>query len=285
MGQQSNILTAGGTSIEQVVQLALAAHTSPESDAPAVVLPEGASLQGLEHLSVEPYRMRATYDTERITDFCAYVKSEGGDRTVVFVDPRGGGAQAILDYGTSDHPDWAEHQAELSMRHTPEFKALLDAARKKHDQRSLVEFLEDWRPFIQPYAMNEDDPDNASDLAMGTALARIRKIDVKKLLDTGHEDRDWSARKSTLASVEAVSGGDKPPAGFRFVCKPYPECQVRTVDVRLSIRTTSDEPVLMMRIVGETALTYEIAEEIELDITSRLDGQRVFVGSAQTHQR
>jgi len=128
-------------------------------------------------------------------------------------------------------------------------------------------------------------PDTATDLSIAQAIARIRKIDIKRLFDTGHEERDWSARRSTLASVEAASGSDQPPAGFKFTCKPYPDCQQREVDVRLSIRTGGDAPVLVMRLVAESALDHEIAEEIELDITSRIDTRRVFVGSARTEQR
>jgi len=287
MQQENNVLTAGATSVQQIVELALAAHLDPASDIPAAVLPAGASVQSLEHLDDAPNRMRATYETERISDFCHYVEHERDENTAVFVDARGSGANAIIDYGTDDAPKWGEHHATLTMRPTPEFEALRQAVKKPKHQRSLVEFIEDWRPFIQPYAMSdgEDEADAATDLNTGTALARIRKIDIKRLLDNAHEDQEFSARKSTLASVEAVSGGQKPPAGFRFVCKPYPECAERTIDVRLSIRTTSDEPSFTMRIVGEKSLDYEIAEEIELDITSRLDGTRVFVGSAQLHHR
>lgn len=268
--------------VEAITQLALAGHPSVTTDAPAVVLPEGAKVESLEYLFDVPRHMRATYRTERISDFCRYVDAEGRDDTVVFVSPDGSCAQAIIDYGNHESPEWGFHRAALRMEYSPEFAALKLHCGRGLDQRALVEFFEDWRDLIQPYEMAEDDPDNARDLTIGQAIARIRKIDVKKLLATGHEQGDFSARRSTMASVEAVSGGLRPPAGFRFLCQPFPDLKSRQIDVRLSVRTTNDEPVLVMRIVGETALDRDLTEEIEIDITERLDGKRVFIGSATT---
>lgn len=274
-------LNKSGT-VGAITQLALSGHPEIDTDQPAVILPEGAKVESLEYLFDVPRHMRSTFRTERISDFCHYVDAEGRDDTVVFVAPDGTGAQAIIDYGNHESPEWGFHRAELKMQHSPEFAALKERCGRGLDQRGLVEFFEDWRDLIQPYQMAEDDPENASDLTIGQAIARIRKIDVKKLLDTGHEQGDFSARRSTMASVEAVSDGLRPPAGFRFTCQPFPDLQARDIDVRLSVRTTKDEPVLVMRIVGATALDRDLAEEIELDITERLDGKRVFIGSAKT---
>lgn len=185
------------SAVQAITRLALAGHPAIKTDAPALVLPEGSKVECLEYLADAPMRLRATYTTQRISDFCRYVKAEGATDTVVFVQDDGSGAQAIIDYG-------------------------------------------------------------------------------------GHEESDWGAKKSTFASIEATSGQDKPPAGLWFRCKPFADCHEREIDVRLSIRTADEDPTLRMRLVGETALERDVAEEIELDITERLDGMRVFLGTART---
>lgn len=273
---------ADGSGVEAITQLAVAAHDMPPCDQTAVILPKGAQVESLEYLYDQPRQLRATFTTERISDFCRYVDAEGKDDTLITVAPDGSGAQAIIDYGNHEEPCWGHHRALLHMRRTPEFEALKSACGRGTDQRALIEFLEDWRHRIQPYVMSESKPDSATTLPFSSALARIRKIDVKRMLDRGSEEGEWGAKKSTFASVEAVSGSDRPPAGFYFNCQPYPDCEERAIDVRLSIRTTNDDPVLLMRIVGATALDRDIAEEIELDITQRLEGKRVFIGSAKT---
>lgn len=266
--------------LQRLEQLIAAAQTLEETDVPAVVLPSGAGVESLEHLLSTPMRMRQTFTTERLSDFCRYVGGEAGSTddaagVAVFVRPDGSGAEAVIDYGTHNSPLWGQHRARLVMRHTPEFAGLLGIVDKRLGQRDLIEWLEDWGRIITPYRGDEE-------ISLAQAISVIRRIDIKEKRTQTHETGEWSAVRSSLEEIEATSSGDVMPDGFRIKCQLYPETQEREITTRLSLLTGDDAPTLRLRIVGFDRLRQEVAEEVELVITNQLGATtRVFCGSVQ----
>jgi len=270
--------------VQKITELALAGRDLPQRDHPGIVLPSadgGWEVQSLEHLEDQPYRQRVRYRTNRISDFVRYVEAEALEaETAVFVRPEGGGGVAIIDFGSHSDPRWGEHRAHLDMKRTPEYLALLQVVERHQPQRGLIEFLEDWRDLISPYARALEEGGQDEFLSVGQAITSVRRIEVKGTESQTTEDEDFRKIRSAMETVEARSRKGQLPAGFTFTCKPYPELQQRNIDVRISMLTTQNTPHFSLRIVGQGALDEAVAEEVELDITSRLNQKaRVFVGA------
>lgn len=256
--------------------VAAATERLPPTTIPSLVLPADAEVKSLESLMGRPARMRQTFRTERIADFIQYVKAEHQDgETAVFVEPNGGGALAVIDFGTHEQPLWGSHKAKLDLNHTPAFKALKEmcaAPRSACRQRSLTDWLEDWSNIITPMR-------DGQVLSVAQAVAAIRRVDLKKIGEASFEEGDFSSKRSAMESVEAESGAGKLPGSFEVECRVYEGTETRQIPVRLSLITSGEEPAFSLRIQGEEAIMENVAEEVELAIATKLSQARVYVGS------
>lgn len=265
------------TAIQRIEELTAARHMGEmPTFIGAIALPSGMKVESLEHLQESPSHQRAVYTTERLEDFCNYIKEEAlAEGTVVFVKPDGSGAEGIIDFGTHDTPLWGHHRAQLTMKHSPEYAALLKACAMDLDQRALIDWLEDWQHVVIPE--NTD----GTHLPVAQAIQKIRKVDIKAIANQTSEVGDFSAGRTAMESIEAKAGDGTPPALFALNCQVYPCTGLRSVKARLSLKTGGDKPSFRLRIIGKEALEKEIAEEIDLEINTRLNGTdvRTFVGS------
>jgi uncharacterized protein YfdQ (DUF2303 family) len=266
------------TAIKRIEELAAANSCDlTEQHIPAIVTPSGCDIKSLEHLMERPAHQRVHYTTERLEDFCVYVKEESlsEGNTAVFVAPDGSGAEGIIDFGMHDTPLWGHHKAALAMHHSPEYAGLLAACARDLDQRALVDWLEDWSHTVQPL-MNDE-----TALSIPQAIQMIRKVDLKATANKTSDIGNFAEGRSTMEQIEAKCGDGAPPAVFGVTCQPYPHTRTRTIRARLSLKTSAGAPMFRLRIIGKEALEKEIAEEVELEIKTRLDGSdvRLFVGS------
>lgn len=259
------------TAIETIQELVASTLGNLPTHIPSAVVPNSCKVQSLEHLQEHPSHTRAKFQTERLHDFCNYVKANVQPHdTAVFIKPDGSGASAILDYGTHETPLWGHHRAALKMKHTPEFSALLEASKRPLSQRDLIDWLEDWPDII-----------TAEDMDLDKAIQRIRRIDIKTARAITTEEGNLSARRSAMEEIEATSGAESPPGTFLVRCCLYPHTQEREVTVMMLLSTGSEKPAFKLRIVGLEALQQQVAEEIELDIISRLEGMTTYVGNVE----
>lgn len=269
------------TAIQRIEELAASATARDltQEHVPALVVPSGCDIKSIEHLMERPAHQRLRYDTERLEDFCAYVKEEAlsEGNTVVFVAPDGSGAEGIIDCGMHDTPLWGYHRAQLAMKRSPEYDGLLNACARDLDQRSLVDWLEDWSPIIQPMM------DDETGLTVAQAIQKIRKVDINAQAKKSSEVGNFSEGRSTFEQIEAKCGEGTPPALFGITCQPYPHTRMRNIRARLSLKTGAGAPMFRLRIIAEEALKKEIAEEIELVIKTRLSSSdvRLFVGGVK----
>lgn len=240
---------------------------------PAVIMPDGRQVASLEHLLNNPAFHRVTYATERLDDFCRYIGAARCDGTAVFVKPDGSGAQAIIDFGSHTAPQWQRHKAGLNMKHTAEFAACLGINGKAMTQRQIIEWLEDWGHIASGV--------NAGGEAMAVPriIAALRRIDLKAKREASHEDRNFGATRTAMEEIEASSGDGAMPDIIKITCQIYPCTKQREITLRISLLTGDDKPTLKARIIGLEAINKEVAEEIEMEIISRLgDASSVFVG-------
>lgn len=235
-----------------------------EADHPVVALPAGSQLHDLERFMTAPYRQRHTFGTERIADFCAYVSDEIGlTRSAVFVSPDGQGAEAVIDYGSSERPDWGTHRARLEMKPTPAWAAIQSITARGLTQRDLTDWIEDWSSIIEPQH------DGAA-LDIPKAIAAIRRVEIKATAAHDHEEADFRAKSSRMAEIEAKSKAGNLPESFLVTTQVYPCTKARSITLRLQMLTSSEKPAFKLRVMGLEALLKDIAEEVELEIVTRL---------------
>lgn len=249
--------------IKAIVAAGVGPVEAENTDYPAVVLPENTDTSGLEKFQANPYRMRARFRTHRISDFCKYVNRDANDDTAVFVDPDGGSALAVIDFGRHDEPRWGEHQASLVMRQTPEFSALAAMTQRCLSQRDLIEFLEDWSHCIHPYRTGEE-------IAISDAIRDLRRVDIDSARNKTFEEQDFKSSQSALEAIEATSDAGELPGVFILPIAVYEETGARDIEARLSLHTAGHDVAFVLRIVGRDTLMHHVAHEIEAKVETEI---------------
>ncbi|HBM0000046.1 TPA: DUF2303 family protein [Salmonella enterica subsp. enterica serovar Kodjovi] len=264
------------TAIQEIVNLSTAAfYPDPikHTDCPAVLLPYGVGTYDLEHLMANRYRFRGDMNTTCIEDFVQYSKGYAGEGVRCFIDADEMRATTVFNIGTLAAPGHADNRAHLQLKKTSPFRSLLGANGTKFRQKTLAEWLEDWNDFLTAY--------NAEGQAMDIkqATSTVRKITIEAKRNADYEDQDMSASRSVMESVEAKSK-DVMPSYFEFECIPYEGLANRKFRLRFSI-LTSDEPVLVVRIIQLETAEESMAKEFRDLLVGKFDGQQIetFIGN------
>ncbi len=254
----------------------LADRELPETDVPAVIVPEGCKVESLEQFFDRPKAMRQEFRTERLQDFLTYVEKEAhADDSAVFVRPDGDGATAVIDFGRQVNPLWGRHRASLSLRKTPEFQTLVDVCDTHLSQRGLTDWLEDWHHILTPRFKNGEESEA---MPISKAIAAIRRVKIEASASSTHEHGNFNASQSSMEQVEARSGAGDLPSEFLVHCPVYPETAPRGITVRMQLLTGDDKPRFRLRIMRQEQLMKDVSQEIEQTIAERLSQVRVFVG-------
>lgn len=271
------------TAIERIEELAAHGELDQASlglSAPAVLAPGGNVIHSLERFQPAPAQMRATFSTHRIADFCRYIEDQVSDDadSICTVDAAAAKAVAVIDYGDHDAPRWGRHRAELNLQETEAFNALKKLVREQRKQRDITDWLEDWRDIIQPRR-------NGEDMDIVRAISAIRHVQMHSGSDAEHQESDFGASRSLSARVEAKSGAGELPGEFIVRTPVYHGTTAREIHVRMGLQTGAEKPLFALRIVGHESLIDCVAEEIELEITGRLqDFAHCYLGSVEIHQ-
>lgn len=264
------------TAIQEIVNLSTAAfYPDPikHTDCPAVLVPSGVKTYDLERLMANRYRFRGDMNTTCIEDFVQYSKGYAGEGVRCFIDADEMSATTVFNIGTLDKPGHADNRAHLQLKKTSPFRSLLEVNGTKYRQKSMAEWLEDWIDFLTAY--------DAEGQAMNIkqAVSAVRKITIEATRNADYEDQDMSAKRSVMESVEAKSK-DVMPSYFEFECIPYEGLTNRKFRLRFSI-LTSDEPILVVRIIQLETAEEEMAKEFRDLLVGKFEGQQIetFIGS------
>ncbi|MGC1547442.1 MAG: DUF2303 family protein [Rhodanobacter sp.] len=262
------------SAIQTIGQLAIEAEKANrlETDTPAVILRHSNGSQqivSIEHLHPGRSRFRGKFATNQLHALADYVASRHENETTArtaqgFIDTDDMSATVFFNLGDYEHPDHADHLAVLKLEPTAAYSALLVACTRTHDQRSLHDFVEDWRENITP--LYEGQP---SDRPLSATLAAIRDITVEKARITNHVERDMGATRSAMESVDAKSQLTL-PSGFQFRCVPFEGLQERVFTIRLGVNTGSDKLSLALRIQQAEATTESIAKDFHDRLAAKL---------------
>ena len=137
------------TDAQTVARLAAAAVDvkHPEGMAPFAVVPDGYSVEHLEHLMVAPQRKRGQVEVADVTSFNRYFNLHAGSASRIYADPTGPQIHGVLD----DHPagsatdmaSWGDHQVIYRPGYSAEWKRWTGADGKAMSQADFARFLEE----------------------------------------------------------------------------------------------------------------------------------------------
>lgn len=223
---------------------------------PVVALPADFRVSDLEKYLPQRTRLRGKMETGILDAFTTYATDHASPgHSACFVDAEEMSAQVIFNLGDATNPGHGDFAAELCLQRTSEYRAIryLDGERKS--QKELAEFMEDYADSITAYNADGDG------IALSRAISAVRRITIEARRESSNSEESFKAERTGLESIEARSD-DGLPAGFRFQCVPYPGMRLRTFDLRLSVLTGGEKPVMVARIKRLESTLEEMGEEL-----------------------
>lgn len=266
------------SSVQSIAGYALAADGKRylDTDTRTVIL--RTENGGEKIVSLEPYgagraRYRGTFATVSLDAFIAHVALAEAGESVGFVDPERMSATVYFNLGTPDDPGHGDHLAKLVLPKTAAYSALLQSVSRAHSQRTLAEWIEDWRDFLVPTTDGK-----ASGDSIAKVVAAIRDVTVKTAREVTTEERDFGTTQSAMASVDAQSRHVL-PGGFLFTCEPYAGLPARTFSLRLGVVTTDDKVGFTLRIQQAEQQDELIAKDFEAVLSKGLEKVDLSIGT------
>ncbi|WP_313135622.1 DUF2303 family protein [Stutzerimonas nitrititolerans] len=249
----ANALAAAGEQIET------SGHT-------LAVQPEGVKLVNLEKYQAIRDRFRGALSTHALADFARYVEQHPADdiKPHGFIDQDRMACTVIFNLGTEAYAGHGDDTATLTLKPTAAYKAMCGVAGQKLVQQALAEFLEDWAPNITAYAGDEK-------LNIVQAITGIRKMTIKATSQRDSNVGDFNHTRSAMDEIEARSQ-ETLPTRFEFAAVPFEGLQPATINLRLSVITGSDAPILKLRWVAEEAQREEFAREFKGVLEQQVGG-------------
>lgn len=224
-----------------------------------VIVPKDYAVVDLEKFDDNPNRFRGTFKTHLISEFVSYVNEHGNGATSVFVDAEKSTAMAIIDLSGATL-GWGDHRANIELKKTPEYKALVELMLSGLTQDGFIDFVEDFAPNISFFS---DD----TTVITSAAITAIRKLTVSTQSDTTSEAGDFKASLSKTDQIEVSSKAGMMPTGFYFTCVPYEGMEPVQFDCRLRAVTEGKAVALKYRVIGID----RVMNQIGLDFLARLN--------------
>jgi uncharacterized protein YfdQ (DUF2303 family) len=249
----------------------------PAVSIPLAIVPDSHKLLDLEKYTEQPARFRGLFGTLLIQEFISYINENGSSSTGIFVNPEEAQAQAIINMGYIDLPQWGDHKAALNLKKSPEFGALLSYRNSKMNQQEFIDFAEDWSEniqFIDEQHINID---------FKTAINAIRRLTVSATQNSESNVGNFSASQSSLDAIEVKAAGTTPPYAFIFRFTPYDSFTQRTLVCQIRALTDCKAVNLKYRITGLDQHIDSIGQEFKalLNASITVDGIVFYTGTMQ----
>jgi uncharacterized protein YfdQ (DUF2303 family) len=252
--------------IEAQAVAAAGIRVTAQDGADLLLVPDNYKIHNLERYQEFRNRLRGALNTHSVKDFSDYVQKqnlEEGPRG--FIDQESMSAIVIFNLGDAAHPaGHGDNTARLTLKPTAAFTAVSGIAGRQLSQQQLAEWLEDWLPNLVAQA-------NSADLNMLQAINGIRRMTIQATAKRDTNVSDFGASRSAMDEIEAKSQ-ETLASSFTFTTVPYEGLQPAAIQLRLSVITGKDEPVLKLRWVGEEAQREGFAREFKELLNAEVGG-------------
>jgi len=222
------------SAIQAIQELAVSQQSNfilhSDKISPSVIIPNNHKLTNIEYLLEAPKRFRAEFNTILIDEFVAYINKNGTERTGIFINPKDMSAEAIINMGSDEKPEWGDHKAKLALTKMPEFSEFIKNNGRTLSQQDFIDFAEDWKDHIEFIDVSEETLDFRS------SINAIRRLTVSATQSNESITGNFNASQSSLDAIEIKAAGSVLPYGFIFTCTPYESflqtillCQIRAL--------------------------------------------------------
>lgn len=220
------------------------------------LVPNSMKIESLEQYNEFAARYRLHFNTSSIVDFIEYNKKFDQEGAACFVEPVTMKAKSIFDLGTVDAPLHKQNKASLSLKKTAGFRAILELCDRKRRQKEAADFIIDWNDFIEVLDLSGKPMPN------GAAVSSFSDLTIERAKEVNSKVSDFGAEMSDFEKV-AAKNKDKIPALIKFKCNPYHGLKEREFNLRTSILTGDDKPMISFRIAQLEAIEEAMAEEFK----------------------
>ncbi|WP_425401217.1 DUF2303 family protein [Algiphilus sp.] len=259
--------------IQEIKRLALAAEGKRDlgTHRPALVI--DGSVVDIEHLQAGRSRFRGKFNTNVLSEYVNYIGAHENQAGACFVDADSMTSTTFLNLGDDEDPGHADWTAKLKLAPTAGYEAVQTINGRPQSQRDLVEWVEDWAPYLTAES-------NGESITTTQAITSLRQLTIEQIKKSTHEDRDFGAARTAMEDIEARANGQM-PTHFLFTVVPYLGFRQRTLRLRISVLSSDDRrPALSLRIVGYEQLVEDLAVEFkELLIDNIGDAASVAIGT------
>ncbi len=237
-----------------------------------IVLSKEVEIHDLEKFQPGRRRFRGALKTDSLSDFVLYIKRHmkeapiaGTEGAPGFIDAIKLSATVLFNLGTATSPGHADDTATLTLKPSAPYAAICAINGKHLAHKDAIDWLEDWAENIS-YLYQA-----GIELSPQSALTAIRKITIRATTEKTTSQEDFRATRSALEDVEA-RGAVELPSEVLFTCTPYAGLPSRTFRLRLAVLTTTDKPVLVLRVRNLEAEQEAIAQDFKAALLRDLEG-------------
>ena len=262
----------------EVLRHAIEQSVNVNVQRPDIVLPEGYKIESLEDCMPHLRHYRMNYVTRSLEDFAEYAKKFAMPDSTIFINESQMEAKLFVDIGSPDAPLHKKHTANLALKKSAAFLALLSiSASSRIDQKTLAEFISDHADIISGRSFNEIVM-TASEMAKAVRHITIDK--VKKLTSV------VGAASGSLSSLEKfeATGEFEIPHIIKFTCEPYLGLPEQTFMLIINIEPgDNDKPRINVRLHNQDGLPEIFAQQFKVLLKEKLGdlAKNAYLGEAK----
>ncbi|WP_417623076.1 DUF2303 family protein [Parasphingorhabdus sp.] len=223
---------------------------------PVALVPDSFSVKDLEKYMPFRASYRLNFNTALPSDFFDYAQEYDNDNAKCFIDPESMSASLIFDLGNEDQPEHQNHTANLNLKRTEAYRALLSIAGAKLSQKEAGDFIEDWADHLNITSTAGEV------MTPAQASKKLRDLTIEAARSINSKVDDFGYQASALDSVEAKNS-DALPSFIDFKCIPYQGLGETTFQLRLSILTGGDKPLVSLRVIKLESKKEDMANEFK----------------------
>lgn len=233
-------------------------------------------LTGDEHADF-PKHKRGIVTVRNVASFKAYWDKHHDDDSEVFADLDKGTVTAVLDAhrsaqahadGDSDAARWQGHRLILALRLTQPWKDWTGRDRQLMSQQEYAEFLEEHAADV--------DPAGAVTAADLLESAQHFQAKIKVAITSGKRLRDGQTQFEYMEQIESAGrsapdrGTIEMPSEFDLAIRPFDDCPVRPVAVRVRFRIRDDKKLALGYFMNDPA---RVAREAVAEVVAKLEAE------------
>ncbi|WP_339480357.1 YfdQ family protein [Pseudomonas sivasensis] len=240
----------------------------PGIPAPLALLPNGVSIESLEHLLPAPSRIKQKLTVIDAESFISYVNRFSTQATAVFCNgPEGRTFSAVIDYHDPVAPAWREHVATYRCPTTVEWGNWKEKDRKRMDQATFAEFIEDNVKDITHHPEHENTPSAADMLEISRTLEAKKNITFRQgtRLDNGQVQLTYNEEIDGRAGE---AGQLRIPEEFFIALKPFLGGDAFCVPARFRYRIQEGRLVMWYELVRAD----KVLEEAYNAVRAKIEG-------------